>query len=101
MSTAQEKLARLRRFNNWVSRNDAALAEETADLREEVFEAIPSPETVESAVELESIALRRQRPVFSILNNETKLIFVDPADSEIWDSRRTKATTRCDAAIPA
>ena len=101
MSTAQEKLARLRRFNNWVSRNDAELAEETADLREEVSEAAPSDETIDSAIELESIALRRQRPVLSILNNETSLVFVDPADSEIWESRLTKAKPLLDMTIPA
>ena len=101
MSTAQEKLARLRRFNSWVSRNDAELAEETADLREEVSEAAPSDETIDSAIELESIALRRQRPVLSILNNETSLVFVDPADSEIWESRLTKAKPLLDMTIPA
>src|SRR5260370_13010179 len=46
MSTAEEKLARLSQFNNKVSRSDSKLAEETADLREEVLESVPSPETI-------------------------------------------------------
>jgi hypothetical protein len=87
MSTDSEKLARLRRFNSWVTRQHTELAEETADVREELFEASPSAETVQRAIDEESIILRRQRPVLTILNNEPQLVFVDRADSEIWKSR--------------
>jgi endonuclease G len=102
MSTVDEKLARLRRFNNWVRRNDAELAEETADVvREELMEAVPTRERVESALVEESIILRRQRPVLAILNNETRLVFIDQADSEIWEARLRTAKPLLDRAIPA
>ena len=99
MSTDSERLARLRRFNSWVTREDTELAEETADVREELFEVAPSAETVQRAIDEESIILRRQRPVLTILNNEPQLVFVDPADSEIWKSRLTKARPLLDGAI--
>ncbi|MEO8381545.1 MAG: DNA/RNA non-specific endonuclease [Acidobacteriota bacterium] len=102
MSTVEEKLARLRRFNDWVQGNDKELREESADLVNlEVMEAPTSPEIVEQAINEESIVLRRQRPVLSILNNETRMVFIDQADSEIWAARLTKAKPLLDGAIRA
>jgi endonuclease G, mitochondrial len=102
MSTLAEKLATLRRFNASVHETDAQLAEESADLgRVEVLEALPSPETVEKAIELESIALRRTRPVLAIRDNQTVLEFIDASDSEIWKARLTQARPLLDAAIRA
>src|SRR5688572_17015665 len=100
MSTAEEKLARLRRFNSWVLRHDTELAEESADVVSEALE-IPSPERIESALVEESIILRRERPVLSILNNEARLVFIDPADSEVWEARLRKARPVLDRAIRA
>jgi endonuclease G len=101
MSTDSERLARLRRFNSWVTRQDTELAEETADTREELLGTVPSAETVQRDIQEESIVLRRQRPVLTILNNEAQLVFVDSADSEIWNSRLTKARPLLDDAIRA
>ena len=101
MSSDSERLARLRRFNSWVARQDKELAEETADAGEELFEVARSAETVEREIAEESIVLRRLRPVLSILNNDAQLVFLDPADSEIWTARLTKARPLLDGAIRA
>ena len=102
MSTLHEQLARLRRFKVSVQQADPKLAEESADLggQLEAFEAPLSPQALEEAVELESIVMRRERPVLAIHENVTKLVFVDQADSEIWGDRLTKARSLLDAAIP-
>src|ERR1700712_749769 len=103
MSTSQEKLARLRNFNSMVLNSDPALAEETADLRPPSagLEAMESPHAAEDNIGLESIVLRRTRPVLAIRDNDTKLDFIDKADSEIWLARLTKAKPFLDSAIRA
>jgi endonuclease G len=103
MSTSQEKLARLRNFNAMVLNSDPALAEETADLRPASagLEAMESPHAAEDNIGLESIVLRRTRPVLAIRDNDTKLDFIDKADSEIWLARLTKAKPFLDSAIRA
>jgi endonuclease G len=103
MSTSQEKLARLRNFNSMVLNSDPALAEETADLRPASagLEAMESPHAAEENIGLESIVLRRTRPVLAIRDNDTKLDFIDKADSEIWLARLTKAKPFLDSAIRA
>jgi len=102
MSGPHEKLARLRRYNAAVQQKDPKIAEESRDTGElEVFAEAPSPEAVENQIELESIAMRRQRPVLAIRDNVTKLVFIDEADSEIWGERLKKARPLLDTAIPA
>jgi endonuclease G, mitochondrial len=103
MSTSQEKLARLRNFNSMVLNSDPALAEETADLRPRSagLEAMESPQAAEDNIGLESIVLRRTRPVLAIRDNDAKLDFIDKADSEIWLARLTKAKSFLDSAIRA
>jgi endonuclease G len=103
MAQPHEKLARLRRYNASVQQNDPKLAEESRDTGAELeaFSAAPSPEAVEKQIELESIIMRRQRPVLAIRDNVTKLIFIDEADSEIWGERLKKARPLLDRAIPA
>src|SRR5882757_6112370 len=103
MSTSQEKLARLRNFNAMVLNSDSALAEETADLRAPSagLESVESPQAAEDNIGLESIVLRRTRPVLAIRDNDTKLDFIDKADSEIWLARLTKAKPVLDHAIHA
>jgi endonuclease G len=102
MNPLQERLTRLRRFNAWVRRSDPELAEESLDLgRPEILEAAESPQAIENAVVEESIVLRRERPVLTIKDNETKLVFVEQADSEIWLARLTKAKPLLDSAIRA
>jgi endonuclease G, mitochondrial len=103
MAQPHEKLARLRRYNASVQQNDPKLAEESRDTGAELeaFTAAPSPEAVEKQIELESIVMRRQRPVLAIRDNVTELIFIDEADSEIWGERLKKARALLDSAIPA
>ena len=103
MTTSQEKLARLRNFNSMVLNSDPALAEETADLRPPSagLESMESPQAAEDNIGLESIVLRRTRPVLAIRDNDAKLDFVDKADSEIWLARLTKAKPFLDNAIRA
>ena len=103
MAQPHEKLARLRRYNSSVQQNDPKLAEESRDTGAELeaFTAAPSPEAVEKQIELESIVMRRQRPVLAIRDNVAKLIFIDEADSEIWGERLKKARPLLDRAIPA
>ena len=99
MSSPKEQLARLRRFNASVARGDAEIAEESAELRGEL-EVLVSPQSVEQGVELESIVLRRQRPVLSILRNETALVFVDPADSDGLGDATHEERSRCSTDDP-
>lgn len=103
MSALQERLARLRRFNTWVTQGDAKLAEESADLGSglEGLDFERPPEAIEQDVGLESIVLRRQRPVLAIRANEAQLVFVDKADSAIWEARLKQAKPFLDSAIRA
>ncbi|MGE3876467.1 MAG: DNA/RNA non-specific endonuclease [Parvibaculaceae bacterium] len=99
MGTLQEQLSRLRRFRTAVQKSDPNLAEESADL--EAIQPELSGKALDEAVELESIAMRRERPVLAINNNVTKLEFVDQADSAIWSDRLKKAQPLLDQVIPA
>lgn len=92
MSTLESRLARLRGFNAAVRGRDARLAEESLDLQE-VREAGATPEVVERAIALESIVMRRQRPVLAIRKDQAVLEFKDPQDSEIWRERLEKASS--------
>jgi endonuclease G len=101
VTKAQQQLGRLRRFIASVRQGDPKLAEEGADLRvrTEALEAVPSLEVLDHALELESIVMRRERPVLVIKNNMTQLAFLDQADSEIWGERLKKASPLLDHAI--
>ena len=103
MSTLAEKLARLRSFNDLVHHNDPQLAEESADrgCPDTGLESMQPVQAPEEAIGLESIILRRTRPVLAVQNNDTKLEFVDEADSEIWRARLTNAKPILDVAIRA
>jgi endonuclease G, mitochondrial len=100
---AQQQLLRLRRLVASVRENDPMLAEEGADLgaHTEALEAMPSPEALETAIALESIVMRRERPVLAIKKNVTQLVFIDNVDSEIWGARLERAKPLLDDAIRA
>jgi endonuclease G, mitochondrial len=103
-ATLEGNLERLRRFNVSVLGRDQRLAEETADLapRAGVLEELAVvPGTIEEAIELESIVLRRTRPVLAIRNNETALQFIERADSAIWKERLERAKPLLDGPIRA
>ena len=91
MGSLEEKLARLRNFNAWVRRSDSALAEESADLTPPAaLESMESPQAIEDTVALESIILRRSRPVLTIRGNEAKLLMqriVRSVDQWTWQGQ--------------
>lgn len=101
MGTLQEKLDRLRRFNAQVREVDPELASEGADLGAGALESVFAPATDEQAVELESIIMRRERPVLAIKENEAQLVFVDQVDSQIWKQRLERAKPQLDHAVRA
>jgi hypothetical protein len=73
MSALKRRLARLRGFNAAVRQGDPKIAEESADLN-----GLETLEVLQQDIGLESIIMRRQRPVLAIRNNETQLVFEDP-----------------------
>jgi len=104
MSGLHEQLALLRGYNKAVQERDPKLAEEVRDrvaTGEVVTESAAPPEEIDRQFELESIAMRTQRPVLAIKENVTQLVFIDQADSQIWGDRLTQAKPVLDVAIPA
>ena len=102
MATPLEQLTRLRGYRRSVQAGDPRLAEETGDLEIETtanFEV--RSDDLADQIELESIAMRRERPVLAIYENVVKPIFIDQADSAIWGERLAHAKPLLDAAIPA
>jgi endonuclease G len=100
MSTSEEILAKLRGINAEIRQQDPRLHQESSDLSLEALE-LPSAgaRTTEDAVQLESIVLRRLRPVLAIKNNTTELVFAEKADSEVWKERLEGAKEHLDRAI--
>ncbi len=74
MRTTAEKAAALRAFNDSVLENDPELAE-AEGVREGQPELARSPE---GQLALESIIMRRRRPVLAIKDGATVLEFKDP-----------------------
>lgn len=103
MNRHQEQLIRLRAFRAKLAANDSALAEASADLGfgTEALEIALSPEDLDQAVELESIAMRRERPVLAIRDNVAQLKFQDPQDGVIWGARLKAAAPLLKVVIPA
>lgn len=104
MGGLHEQLTLLRGYNKAVQERDPKLAEEVREgvaTGAVVTESAAPPEEIERQIELESIAMRTQRPVLAIKENVTQLVFVDAADSEIWRERLTRAKSVLDKAIPA
>ena len=100
MDPLERRLTRLRRFNAWVQGGDADLGEESADRGTSALESMPGM-PIEERVALESISLRRTRPVLAIRGNVTTLQFDDPADSDIWKARLEAARPFLDKAVRA
>lgn len=80
---------------------NATLAEVDPDLAEEARGTGVSLESgsPDSVVELESIILRRARPVLKIRNNATLIEFDDAEDSTIWRQRLSDAAGLLDVPI--
>jgi endonuclease G len=100
MSTREEQLQLLRQLNNEVRESDPELGEESVDLAVRP-ESTRTGDPMEDGFVEESIVLRSTRPVLPILNNETRLVFVEQADSKVWTDRLTKAQLLLAPAIRA
>lgn len=103
MSDLERKLARLRALNADIHGGDRRLAEESRDLAAPGggLESMSRAGSTEAQIGLESISLRRTRPVLAIRQNDAQLVFLDPADSAIWKERLAKAKVFLDDAIRA
>src|SRR5262249_37515134 len=104
MASSQEILARLRLYNQSVRARDPQLAEESLDRgarNESVYTEGMRPETAEAEIDLESIVMRRERPVLAVKNNAVELRFADGEDSRIWSDRLTQAVPHLTRTIPA
>jgi endonuclease G len=99
MSNGNGTLGRLKRFNETIRAGDPKLAEEVRDTAS--LESLDSASTPGAELELESIVLKKSRPVLAIKNSETVLVFKKEEESEIWKERLRKATTLLSTAIRA
>jgi endonuclease G len=92
--SALDTLARLRRFNEEVRDRDPDLAEESLETaRLEVSKVAVPGAAPQDETELESIVMRKQRPVLAIRDNDAVLDFRDLGDSTIWKVRLEAAKT--------
>lgn len=97
-----DALTRLRRFNEAVRGRDADLAEETMDTAREEVAVLAAPRAAPAGEEeLESIVMKKQRPVLAILDDEAVLDFRDLGDSAIWKARLEGARPFLEDAIRA
>lgn len=83
MRTLEEKAALLRAFNDTLLNDDPELADAEAATNE-LLEVNRPPEI---QIDLESIVMRRRRPVLAIKNGATVLEFEDQDDIPLWKSR--------------
>lgn len=99
MGGHEKQLARLRRFNAGVRERDPELQDELREsLRDESLELGVS---IETALQHESIVLRRSRPVLAVKQGAADLTFEDDEDSALWKARLTTAQSILAAAIRA
>jgi endonuclease G len=97
MATLEEKAALLRRFNASLLEDDAELAD-AEGVRDEGFEVRRSPS---DQLGLETIVMRRRRPVLAIKNGAAELEFKDEDDVPLWKARLETARGALDPAIAA
>lgn len=95
MSALRQPLARLRGFNAAVRQGDPKIAEESADRNGlEALEVERPPEALQQDIGLESIIMRRQRPVPAIRNNETQLVFEGLVTTLVYHRTFSKSLIR-------
>ena len=97
MPTLAEKAALLRAFNDRLLDDDP----EMVDLEGATNERLEVNRLPEESIELESIVMRRRRPVLTILNGTALLEFKDEADVPLWKARLEGAATALGKAIPS
>src|SRR5215470_14716277 len=89
MTTREEQLRRLRALNDQILGTDRGLEEEVnAAFPGRNLEVSPP---LEDALNLESISLRRMRPVLAIKNDDVQLVFAKEDESATWSDRLRKA----------
>ncbi|HYW17276.1 MAG TPA: DNA/RNA non-specific endonuclease [Allosphingosinicella sp.] len=101
MSELQRKLDKLRAAIREVREQDPELAEESESAVREGRSDGPEAAGPAQAIGLESIIMRRERPVLAIKNDSPELVFREEADSRVWKRRLADAAPRLRAAIPA
>jgi endonuclease G len=100
MDELEKRLARLRTFNASVQSDDPTLATEARSVMPSTG-GLERMTSTAGEIGLESIILKRTRPVLNIRQNDTELVFADQADSVIWKERLTRAKPLLDRAIRA
>ena len=97
MATPEEKAALLRRFNDSLLAEDPELVDADGAENERVEVNRPP----QDQIDLESIIMRRRRPVLAIRNGSTVLEFKDQADIALWKARLEGANGVLTPAIPS
>lgn len=102
MSELRRTLEKLRTVTREIRQQDPELAEEREMvIQEGLSSALESTPAPRQELALESIIMRRERPVLAIKSNTAELVFQTDADSRVWKQRLTDATPRLERAIPA
>jgi endonuclease G len=97
MSTLEEKAAQLHAFNNSLFDDDPEMLDAEGGMNELLEVGRPAGQTIE----LESIIMRRRRPVLAIQKGTAVLEFKDEADVPLWKSRLNSAASVLEKAIPS
>jgi len=97
MSSQAEKAVRLNAYNNSLLDDDPEMLDAEGPSHD-LLEASPPPG---QAIELESIIMRRRRPVLAIQKGKPVLEFKDDADVPLWKARLNSAAPFLDNAIPS
>lgn len=100
MASTAEELERLRRFNAEIRGEDPE-AEGVAESLELLGTEDAEPLSEDDAFALETIVMRRQRPVLAIRDNDPQLVFIDEEDVGIWKARLEAARPILQKAIRA
>lgn len=97
MATLAEQVLKLRAFNAGLLDGDMEMAN-AENATNEAFEVNSSPE---HAIEIESIAMRRRRPVLAIRQGAVVIEFEDAQDVPLWKSRLEGAASVLRGVIPS
>ena len=97
MATLAEKAAQLRAFNDSLLDDDPEMVDAEGATNERLVVNRPP----EQSIELESIVMRRRRPVLTIRNGTALLEFKDEADVPLWKARLDSAAAVLGKAIPS
>ncbi|MCX5958374.1 MAG: DNA/RNA non-specific endonuclease [Cyanobacteria bacterium] len=95
--TPAEKAAQLRAFNDSLLDDD----QEMLDADGANNELLEVSRTPDHSIELESIVMRRRRPVLAVQKGTAVLEFKDEADVPLWQARLARAANVLEKAIPS